>query len=32
MQIIGGHVALLEGSRLGVIPDETKFGALVASF
>ncbi len=32
MQIKGGHVALPKGPRLGVIPDETKFGALVATF
>jgi L-alanine-DL-glutamate epimerase-like enolase superfamily enzyme len=32
MQIKGGHIALPKGPGLGVIPNETKFDALVASF
>ena len=32
IKIEGGHIALPKGAGLGVIPDETQFGAPVASF
>lgn len=32
IKISGGHIALPKGNGLGVLPDETKFGAPIASF
>lgn len=32
MRIEGGHIRLPEGPGLGVRPDESRFGAPVASF
>ncbi len=32
VEVVGGHIALPKGSGLGITPDETLFGAPVASF